>query len=348
MCTTPKTFHSTTPLLLESGETLRQWGLAYHTQGQLNEAGNNVIWVCHALTANSDPFSWWDGIVGTGCLFDPSEHFIICANMLGSCYGSTNALSINPDTGEPYYHAFPTLTIRDMVKAFDRLRIYLGIERIDTLIGGSMGGQQALEWAITQPQLFKHFIPIATNAQHSPWGIAFNASQRLAIEADSTWKENREDAGKAGLAAARATAMLSYRNYDTYNTTQADENHKIDHFKASSYQTYQGSKLADRFNAFSYFTLSKAMDSHNVGRDRGGIEHALSQIQARTLVMGISSDILFPIEEQQRIAEGIEGADFQSIDSLYGHDGFLIEFKAMEKALRRFFGKHRLKLAKIA
>lgn len=212
-----------------------------------------------------------------------------------------------------------------------------------------MGGQQTLEWAIQQPNLFQHLIPIATNALHSPWGIAFNASQRLAIEADPSWQENHEHAGAVGLKAARAVAMLSYRNYETYQATQQDRAHKIDDFRASSYQAYQGEKLVERFNAFSYVALSKAMDSHNVGRDRGGVPNALKKIKAKTLVLGISSDVLFPIEEQEYIAEYIPNASFQSIHSLYGHDGFLIEFNAIEQSLRIFFRQDSpLKLAKRA
>jgi homoserine O-acetyltransferase len=333
-------FHSPTPLLLECGETLHQWELAYHTYGRMNERGDNVVWICHALTANSDAAAWWPGLVGPGCLFDPAEHFIVCANMLGSCYGSTSALSVNPVSGEPYYHDFPNVTVRDMVRALDRLRLSLGISQIKVLIGGSMGGQQALEWAVQRPELFEYFVPMATNAKHSAWGIAFNESQRLAIQADATWQERHPRAGAAGLKAARAIAMLSYRNYDTYCAAQSDDTDRLEGYRAASYQAYQGQKLVDRFNAFSYVALSKAMDSHHLGRERGGVEAALSRIGARTLVIGISSDLLFPIEEQMYLAEHIPGADFACIDSMYGHDGFLIEFETLEKHLRRFFRKH--------
>ncbi len=300
--------------------------IAYTTAGTLNPEKDNVIWICHALTANADPTEWWPGLVGTGKLFDPAVHFIVCANMLGSHYGSTGPLSENPATGEPYYHQFPEVTIRDMVGSLDLLRVELGIHRIHTCIGGSMGGQQALEWAIVQPQLIENLVLIATNAQHSAWGIAFNEAQRMAIEVDSTWPERSPYAGLNGMKAARATALLSYRNYETYLKTQTSyEPERTDNYPASSYQRYQGEKLARRFNAFSYWILSKAMDSHHAGRGRGSVTAALQGIKSRTLVIGIASDVLFPVEEQRLLAAYIPDAHYEELESLYGHDGFLIE-----------------------
>jgi homoserine O-acetyltransferase len=200
-----------------------------------------------------------------------------------------------------------------------------------------MGGQQAMEWAILQPNLFKKLVLLATNAQHSPWGIAFNESQRLAIYADSSWSERRHDAGQAGLSAARSIALLSYRNYQTYQSRQSeDTDEKIDDFKASSYQRYQGLKLVRRFNVLSYLILSKAMDSHNVGRGRESREKALNQIRAKTLVIGITSDILFPPSEQQFLARHIPDAQYIEIDSPYGHDGFLVETEKISAILKDF------------
>lgn len=323
---------------LESGATLPGFRLAYTTRGTLNPDGpSNVVWVCHALTGNADAGDWWGGMVGTGKYFDPAQQFIVCANVLGSCYGSTGPLSINPATGQPFYHDFPTITIRDMVGALDLLRQELGIERIHTCIGGSVGGEQALEWAILQPNVIENLVLIASGAVASPWCIAFNEAQRMAIEADPTWLERRDDAGVSGMKAARAMAMISYRNYDTYGFTQAlDNNEQLDGYKAAGYQRYQGEKLADRFNAFTYWTLSKVMDSHNVGRNRGSILNALGQIKARTLVVGIRSDLLFPPTEQQFLARHIPDASYEEIDSLYGHDGFLIEFRPLAGILRKW------------
>ncbi|QNA45751.1 homoserine O-acetyltransferase family protein [Lacibacter sediminis] len=325
------------PFRLESGALLNQYHLAYTTLGQLNEAKDNAVWIFHALTANSDPSEWWSGLVGEGKLFDPAKHFIVCVNMPGSAYGSIGPLDINPLTDEPYYHDFPWFTTRDMIRAYDPLRKFLGIEKIYIGIGGSMGGQQLLEWAIEEPQLFEHIIPIATNAYHSAWGIAFNASQRLAIEADSTWKNKAEDAGTEGLKAARSIALLSYRHYDAYGISQIEEsNDVLESFKSESYQRYQGDKLVKRYNAFSYYFLSKGMDSHNVGRSRISIEGALKEITARTLVIGISNDVLFPVSEQQFLANTISGASFKSIESFYGHDGFLLEYDQISKAINQF------------
>jgi homoserine O-acetyltransferase len=330
-------YKSTDPFKLELGGELAEVELAYTTLGTLNEDKSNVVWVCHALTGNALVQDWWDSLIGEGKLFDPTRYFIVCANVLGSCYGSTGPLSINPQTGKPYYHNFPDITIRDMVAALDLLRRDLGIHRIQTCIGGSLGGQQALEWAVSQPELIENLVLLATNAQHSPWGIAFNESQRMAIATDPTWAQEQPAAGLQGMKAARAIALLSYRNYATYQYSQyEDDTDKTDHYKASSYQQYQGEKLASRFNAFSYYILSKAMDSHHVGRNRGFVAQALKRVQAKTLVIGISSDILFPVSEQQLIASNIPGAAFEEIDSLYGHDGFLIEGEKITSSIETY------------
>lgn len=331
---------------LESGETLPGFRLAYTTRGTLNAAGDNAVWICHALTGNADPGDWWSGMVGSGRFFDPARQFIICANVIGSCYGSTGPLSPNPATGDPYYHDFPVVTIRDMVNALELLRQELEISSIHTCIGGSVGGEQAVEWAIIQPSLIKNLILIAVSAVASPWCIAFNESQRMAIEADPTWRERRDDAGTAGMKAARAMALISYRTYDTYGFTQAlDNNEQMDGYKAAGYQRYQGDKIASRYNAFTYWILSKAMDSHNVGRNRASILNALGQIKSRTLVVGIRSDLLFPPAEQQFLARHIPDAVYEEIDSLYGHDGFLIELKPLSQLMRNWLAEGTKKLA---
>jgi len=323
---------------LESGESLPGFTLAYHTYGILNKGKNNVIWVCHALTANSDVETWWPGLIGRGNLFDPDKYFIICANIPGSCYGSTGPLSINPCTGNPFYHKFPFLTVRDIVCTLDLLRKDLGIGEIYAVMGGSLGGQQALEWSILCPEVIKRMIMVASNAKSSPWGIAFRESQRLAIEADPSWKNYSSEAGMEGLKVARSIALLSYRNYQTYQESQSEESdNKVDDFKASSYQRYQGEKLANRnFNAYSYWGLSKTMDSHNVGRNRGGVVKALSLIKAKVLTVGVSSDLLFPVPESQFIALNVKGAKYEEINSLYGHDGFLIEVPKLTEIIQRF------------
>lgn len=343
------TFQYDQPFTLESGAVLPGYHLAYTTYGTLNEHGDNVVWIFHALTANSDPGEWWPGLVGTGRLFDPTSWFIVCVNMPGSCYGSISPLDATPGSDRPWYQEFPFFTPRDMARAYQPLRQELGIQRIHTGIGGSMGGQQLLEWAILEPGLFEHIIPIATSAQHSPWGIAFNTAQRMAIEADPSFVQGGANGGSQGMRAARAMALLSYRHYDAYRLQQPrsenyltektlpDSDLTDERNGAASYQRYQGDKLARRFNAYSYYTLSLSMDAHDVGRQRDGIEKALARITARTLVIGISSDLLFPPAEQQLLASLIPGAVFHTISSLYGHDGFLLEYAQIEGLITSFF-----------
>lgn len=327
----PKTFK------LESGKRIKSLEIAYHTYGKLNAQKDNVIWVCHALTANSDVFDWWPGLFGENSLFNPDEYFIICANIIGSPYGTTNPLSIDPVTGQPYYLSFPQFTVRDLATAHRLLAEHLGVEKIAVVIGGSLGGQQALEWAIADQSRVDRLILVATNALHSPWGIAFNESQRLAISTDRTFYTSKPNGGAKGLKAARSIALLSYRGYDTYSATQLEtSNEKQDDFKASSYQNYQGEKLVKRFNAYSYWYLSKAMDGHNVGRGRESVVEALRCVKARTLVIGINTDLLFPAEEQKFLAKHIPGATYAEISSFYGHDGFLIETKRIAEEISAF------------
>jgi homoserine O-acetyltransferase len=320
-----KLYNTNQEFRLESGEIIENLQIAYHTFGTFDPSKNNVVWVTHALTANSDVFDWWNGVFGENDLFNPSEHFIVCANILGSHYGTSGPLNTFKNDA-PVLDHFPFVTTRDMARAHDLLREHLGIEKINLLVGASLGGQQALEWAIEQNNRIENLILIATNARHSAFGIAFNETQRLALFADQTFGNGNVDGGRNGLISARAIAMLSYRSYDGYAKTQTNPgNHTTDNFLAASYQHYQGEKLAKRFNAYSYLILSKAMDAHNVGRKRPSVEIALQQIKARTLVIGIESDLLFPISEQAYLSEWIPNAFFGKIDSVFGHDGFLVE-----------------------
>lgn len=330
-------FHHPEGLTLENGRQIRNLQIAYHTYGKLNAKKDNVIWVCHALTANADVFSWWTGLFGKNELFNPEEHFIICANILGSHYGTTSPLSVNPNTALPYYLSFPEYTTRDLVKAHQLLANHLGIKNIKVLIGGSLGGQQALEWSIMDKQKIENLVVLACNAAHSPWGIAFNESQRLAIATDRTFYAQKKDGGNKGLKTARSIALLSYRTYQAYGSTQLESvNDKTGDFRAASYQQYQGEKLVKRFNAYSYWYLTKVMDSHNVGRGRHNIETALSEISANTLVIGIENDVLFPVSEQKFLASHIPAAQFEMVNSAYGHDGFLIETPTLTSLISKF------------
>jgi homoserine O-acetyltransferase len=325
---------------LETGSTLPGFQLQYATAGRLNADRSNVVWVCHALTGSADFQDWWPGLFEAGALFDPEDYFIICANTIGGCYGSTGPLSMNAETGNPFFHDFPEFTNRDIVQAFDLLRQHLGIPSIHVLIGGSLGGQHAVEWAIQCSDEIEHLIGVATNAVHSPWGIAFNESQRMAIANDPTWNESNESAGINGMKTARSIALLSYRNYAIYQDTQDDSHeYKVSDYKASSYQQYQGEKLAGRFNAFTYWILGTAMDSHNVGRNRESTEQALGQIKAKSIYIGIRSDLLFPIEEQIFLAANTRRSALDIIDSRYGHDGFLVETDQISRSIKNFYQK---------
>lgn len=335
-----KTLEINSPFNLESGITLQGLTIAYHTYGALNAKRSNCIWVCHALTANSDVSEWWPHTVEKDRFLDPDKYFVVCANIIGSCYGSTGPLSINKETGEPWYDSFPRLTIRDMVRAHMLLADHLGLNNIKTLIGSSVGGFQAIEWAVMQPYRFKSLILIATDAYASPWTVASDETQRMAIKADSSYGEKHADAAKAGLQAARAIAMMTYRGPSGYNTTQQDnviEVTKPDHLRrAVTYQQHQGKKLADRFDAYSYIAILDAFDTHDIGRGRGGVDNALKRLSMPVLLTGITTDIIFTPDEMRNLASKIPYAYFEEISSPFGHDGFLVEHEKLNKIITNF------------
>lgn len=323
-------------LTLESGKILPEVEICYHISA--DEVGDKkVIWICHALTANSDPSEWWNGLVGKGKYFDTDKYFIICANILTSCYGTTGPESVDPETNKPYLLNFPLVSIRDMVNAHEVLRKHLDISQIDLLVGGSSGGFQAVEWSVSNPMLIKNLCLLACNAQVSPWGTAFNESQRMALLADSEFSAQLSpQGGRKGLECARSIAILSYRSYEGFKLTQSEDDK--DYFlaeKASGYQRYQGFKLGERFNPYSYYYLTLGLDTHNVGRNRGGMECALRKIEANTLCVGIDSDVLFPLSEISSMTELIPNGKFEKISSSFGHDGFLLENDQIINALNK-------------
>lgn len=337
-----KYFHSGKPLALECGGTLPDVTIAYDTFGTLNDRRDNVVWVCHALTADSDVASWWEHTVERGKFLDPERYFVVCANFLGSHYGTTGPLNVNPDTGEPWYGDFPLFTVRDMVECHRRLAAYLGIGRVALLIGSSIGGFQCMEWAVIEPDFAERLVLIATAVRSTPWVQAFNESQRMAIELDPSFGARRADAGERGMALARSIALMSYRGGAAYNRTQDDErpddacfNHRV-----QTYQRYQGEKLRRRFNAYSYYRLSQAVDSHNIARGRGSAADALHRIKARTLVVAITSDILFTPEDNRFICDNMRDAEYRLIDSEFGHDGFLVEHERLDAEIRNFMNKN--------
>lgn len=326
------------PFELELGGKIENLTIAYDTYGTLAEGGGNAVWVCHALTANSDVADWWPHTVEKGAFLDPEKCFTVCANIIGSCYGSTGPLSVNPATGKPYYGDFPRLTIRDMARAHSLLADHLGLRRIHALVGSSVGGFQAVEWIAAEPRRFGRLVLIATDVKASPWSIAIDETQRMAIRADATWGEPRADAGAAGLAAARAIGLLSYRGGEGYNLTQQDPESDTlpDDHRACTYQRHQGDKLVKRFNAYSYMTILDAFDTHDVGRGRGGVDAALRRICCPTMVVGLTTDIIFTPAEQREIARRIPGAVYREISSPLGHDGFLVEHGQLNAILNDF------------
>ena len=302
---------------LENGEKLDSIEIAYHCYGKFSKE-TPVIWVCHALTANSDVSDWWAGLFGKDKTLDPEKYFIVCPNNLGSCYGTSFENSNSELT---------LISTRDISRSHLLLMQQLGIESLFMLIGGSQGGQIALELAYSLKERIKNLVLLATNARHSSWGIAFNEAQRMCIESNS----------EEGLKAARAIAMLSYRNYEMYSKTEKVEDYdKISDYGAAAYQRYQAEKLKKRFDSRSYLILSRAMDSHNLGRGRGELGQVLNRIGTKTLIIGISSDILFPISELQFLAKHLPDSLLSIIDSAYGHDGFLTESIKINKIIRAF------------
>lgn len=328
-------------LRLERGGRLKELEIAYSTFGTLSPAKDNVIWVCHALTANSDVADWWPNTVTAGGFLDPSRWMVVCANIVGSHYGTTGPLSTDPDSGAPYYGDFPKLTIRDLVAAHRILADHLGIGGIHALVGSSLGGFQAMEWAIEEPERVRRLVLIATDHAVTPWAAALNETQRMSILADPTYGEKNADAGRKGMAAARALALLSYRGPSGYNLSQRNREDTPEYsHRVATYQTYQGEKLCRRFNAYSYMTILDAFDSHDVGRGRGSAREALGLIKARTLCISIPSDILFPPEAVKETAGLIPGAEYREITSEFGHDGFLVEHAQLNRLLKEFLEKN--------
>lgn len=311
--------------------------VAYHTFGTLNEAKDNVVWVFHALTANSDPTDWWKGIVGSDTLINPETHFIVCANVLGSFYGTTNPRSLNSKTNLSYGMDFPFFTIRDVVNVHHLLRQHLGIQKILLGLGGSFGGHQALEFALVAPNVVESLVLLATSARETAWSIAIHEAQRMALETDTTLQENTPKAGATGLKTARALGLISYRTINAYIQTQTDEQAKLEGHKAASYVRYQGNKLEQRFHAHCYWHLSKCLDSHHIGRDRGTIEEVLANLKIPVTLIGIKSDLLIPVQEQQFLAEHLPQGVYHEIDSTFGHDGFLIEVPQINAILALHF-----------
>lgn len=321
----------------ESGDSIPSLQVVYHTSPREYKSGDRVVWLCHALTANSDPEDWWPEMVGKGCCIDPDKDFVVCVNILGSPYGTTGPKSIHDSSmGISTYLDFPKFTIRDSARLFTMVRKHLNIAYVDFLVGSSIGGFHALEWAIMEGDTIRNAAFIATAPRVSPWISAWMEAQRMALEADYTFQECESlEGGRQGLKAARALSLISYRSFDGYNLTQSESDEDfLFASRAASYERYQGEKLVKRgFDAYSYYYILYSVDSQNVGRCRGGLSKALAQIRAKSIVISITSDGIFPPCESREWAKHIPNAQYFEIESRYGHDGFLLETEQISKIL---------------
>ncbi len=335
------------PLHLERGGVLERVAVAFETYGQLGEDGSNAVLVCHALTgsahaagvgAREEVPGWWDPLIGPGKAIDTDKNYVICANVLGGCYGTTGPASLDPATGRPYGFEFPRYTMRDVVAVQRRLVDALGVKSLRAVIGGSMGGMQALEWAATYPEMVRAVVPIAIGARHSAWAIGLNEVARRAIMADPAWDGGEyqlELQPETGLGLARAIAMLSYRSFDSLESKFGRERIGAG-FEIASYLNYQGVKLVERFDANTYLLLTMAMDDYDIADGRGTPAGVLKAMTMPALVMGIDSDVLYPEREAKALADVMPNARYARIASPHGHDAFLIEFSQVSAHLRRF------------
>ncbi len=336
------------PLDLELGGRLPGVTVGYRTWGTLDPDGANAVVVCHALTGSADADLWWTRLFGPGRALDPDRDFVICSNILGSCYGTTGPTSIDPATGEPWHGTFPAITVRDMVRVQQALGARLGVRKVKLVMGGSLGGMQTLEWGLMYPELVEAMVFIASTARHSAWAIGLGEAQRQAIAADPRWRDGRypeADPPAAGLAAARAMAMLSYRSFQSFEERFARRTQSADVYAVESYLRYQGRQLVDRFDPATYATLTRAMDTHDVSRGRGDFDEVLRGVRQPTLVVSIDSDVLYWPAEQREVARLIPGARLAVMDSVHGHDAFLIDMDRLNDMVSDFRGRPRVEAA---
>ena len=358
----PQNFQLPEPLALDCGRTLKGVNIRYETVGTLAPDRSNAILITHALSGDAhvcgrhapeDPKpGWWDEMVGPGRAIDTNRYFVICSNVLGSCAGSTGPRSVNPDTGNPYNLDFPVITIRDMVRAQRYLIDYLGIEKLLSVVGGSMGGMQAMEWAINYPDRLDSAVPIATTSQLSPQSIAFDWVGREAIKYDPNWNNGNYSADHVpdrGLAAARMLAHITYLSDESMSLKfgrdlQDADSYSFDFhrdFAVESYLEHQGRRFVERFDANSYFYITRAMDYFDLAARAGGdLARAFASAKAAFLVVSFSSDWLFPTAESRKIVNALLknrlNVSFCEIKSAYGHDAFLLEADVLGPMLRDF------------
>lgn len=353
------TLFSQSPLVLESGETFGPITLAYETWGELNASRSNAILLLHGFSGDSHaagPISpghptagWWDPLIGPGRPIDTDQYFVVCPNAFGSCHGSTGPASLD-DSGRAYGSRFPSITIRDMVAAEKALADQLGINQWHAIIGGSMGGMRALEWATTWPESTDRLLLMATGAYATADQISLHSTQIRAIQLDPLFRggdfyDDPAALPLQGLSLARSIAEISYGSERQFDQTfwrkpEADNNPiAAGRYAVEAYLQDHSEVVARHLDANSYIVLTKAMSHHDIGRNRGDVHRALGRIRARTRVVSVSSDRLFPPRLQQEIASGIQsGVTFTSIDSVHGHDGFLCESGQLSSIVRQSLG----------
>lgn len=324
---------------LESGATLESPVVAYRTWGDPANAAERTVLICHALTASADADRWWPGMIGAGGAFDPARDFIVCSNILGSCYGTTGPATRRPGSGERYRADFPRVTVRDMVELQRRLLDELGVGRIALVTGPSLGGMQALEWAASYPERVQAMAPIGVGGRHSAWCIAISEAQRAAIYADEDWRDgyySDEKPPQKGLAAARMMAVCTYRSWHGFQQRFARDECSPGGFQMESYLRHQGDKFHRRFDAVSYVRLTQAMNSHDLARGRGEYFDVLESLGQPALVVSVSSDTLYPPFEQALLARYLPNATYRTLDTDDGHDGFLIKTGPLARLVAAF------------
>lgn len=329
--------------LLDSGERLRDVEIAYRTWGELAPGRDNAVVVCHALTGSADVDRWWGGLLGGGRALDPQSDFVIAANLLGSCYGTTGPQSPRAPGAIAWGGDFPAITVRDQVRQQQRLLDALAVERIRLVIGGSLGGMVALEWALGDPRRVEALAVLSAPAHHGPWGIALSELGRRALALDPKFRGGHypaDDPPVAGLALARAIAMTSYRSRPGFEQ-RFGRDRRDGRFEVARYLEHQGKKLVDRFDANSYLALLGAMDSHDVARGRGSREKVLRALELPALVVSSATDVLYPREEQLELATLLPAADHVELASAHGHDAFLIEQQAVDRIVAEFRRRQR-------
>ncbi len=352
------------PLVLDCGQTLTAVQVAYETWGRLNAAADNAVVICHALTGDAHAAGvypgattpgWWDPLIGPGRALDTDRYFVVCANVLGGCRSTTGPASLHPADGQPYGSRFPPITVRDIVRLQAQLMQALGVRTVASVVGGSLGGMQALEWAVLYPDRVRAVVTIGASLAHSAQGIAYNLIGREAIQLDPAWQEgDYYGTGRRperGLALARMIGIITYQSAESMRRKfdrrrvepdSADPYDPATRFQVENYLHYQGSSLVRRFDANSYLVLSRAMDLHDLAAGRGDLAQALACIHptTRTLAIGINSDILFPPYLQQEIVTALQAAGrtatYAEIDSPWGHDAFLIEYDQLTPLLSGF------------